>query len=884
MTKRQRLFLDLGMLAIFAPLACFLFLSQDLPKTQPAAVVRNVLQDPVPAPPEAIPTRPHRINEESFQKIQLGMTVAEVEAIIGVPGGSRSLSNPGEEVEHRGDYTTNRSRDFLVEETERTFQGHGNQWWTCDTFGIMVGYDRDGKTACKAAIPMVAPLPNYPGEEPTPTGGITQVRPMYYPRLAPFPESIDTEVGPRSIHARVGWDSLGRALAFSPDGRYLASYHGRSAVTDHPCVAVWDTQTGLRRWAFELPISTSSGSVSAAFSPGGAEIAVGYVADLSNALVFCNLKTGERLADRTRQRGLSVSLWYSPDGKYLAALGGGIRLFSTTTREMKEIISEARGYIFQSAKFSTDGEWLHVLSVPFIKSYDLINGKWRPDVHVSTMSFDNNLVCVSPDGKTLITKADGDYCKINKWYTVSERFRSSGYPPFSEKNSKLDFDGRIAVWAAPKYSVLVATSAIYVYDLDAGKLVSQIDCDESNNFLISPDRKRIAVWGMHKGLRVHSISDGSLLHTLCEGMLPVFDVRFSGERKFVSLSEDGTLNKWDLQALKDAAYQKLLLPKFELLASWDGQGKLLATASRKGALRLWEADTGRLLWQKANVLGYLPFPDQGCDLKLPGPGLIFKQDGAELSWPGRSGWFKIDRIPRNPIKMATDGSTIAYIGKNGSIEILDTATGNEIKSISLPFRASCFAIGEKLLGCAADGENPEIKVFRVQTGEELKAFRLPGDFSNSKRKIIRYAASVQISPDEKWFAVVENFGIEQFGRGKILRGRFDPRLAIHLWEIDSDKEGVTLPEGESETLAFSPDGKLMAVPMPSLTDPNKSEIRIWDLARRELSANLEFENTKVFRLAFSTDSRILAGVASESQIFLWDLATGKQITGPEKAK
>jgi len=76
-----------------------------------------------------------------------------------------------------------------------------------------------------------------------------------------------------------------------------------------------------------------------------------------------------------------------------------------------------------------------------------------------------------------------------------------------------------------------------------------------------------------------------------------------------------------------------------------------------------------------------------------------------------------------------------------------------------------------------------------------------------------------------------------------------------MWDLATGTDSVTLPDGVGEdvTLAFSPDGNLLAAPN---TDTN---IRVWNSQTGSLMATLGQLPLAIFGLVFSADGQHMAG-------------------------
>jgi WD40 repeat protein len=80
----------------------------------------------------------------------------------------------------------------------------------------------------------------------------------------------------------------------------------------------------------------------------------------------------------------------------------------------------------------------------------------------------------------------------------------------------------------------------------------------------------------------------------------------------------------------------------------------------------------------------------------------------------------------------------------------------------------------------------------------------------------------------------------------------------------------------TSTIAFSPDGKLLAA-------PTGSSVQLWDVDKRRVVAKLEHPFREdspyvkgVTAVVFSPDGKRLASVASNATVQIWDVATGKK--------
>lgn len=166
----------------------------------------------------------------------------------------------------------------------------------------------------------------------------------------------DTATG-KEIRSITGHDDLISCVVFSPDGKTLAS-----ASWDNT-VAFWDVATGkeLRR----LPLSDCVYCVT--FSPDGKTLAssnrkIPVPSNLDKPLHLWDVATGKEI--RALETEHSGDIIFSPDGKYLASIGGvgpqsdrAIILWDTGTgKKIREWQGDAEGVM--SIAISPDGRTL----------------------------------------------------------------------------------------------------------------------------------------------------------------------------------------------------------------------------------------------------------------------------------------------------------------------------------------------------------------------------------------------------------------------------------------------------------------------------------------------------------------------------------------------
>jgi WD40 repeat protein len=109
----------------------------------------------------------------------------------------------------------------------------------------------------------------------------------------------------------------------------------------------------------------------------------------------------------------------------------------------------------------------------------------------------------------------------------------------------------------------------------------------------------------------------------------------------------------------------------------------------------------------------------------------------------------------------------------------------------------------------------------------------------------------------------------------------EPLGEIKVWEVETTRPLHTFP-GWNGGLAFSPDGRLLAAVNGAEGKHllGKGRLRLWDL-RRGVEWPVAFQDARAGEgkaVAFSPDGRIVAVGGSNSAVTLWDVATGAVLT------
>jgi WD40 repeat protein len=191
------------------------------------------------------------------------------------------------------------------------------------------------------------------------------------------------------------------AVAFSPDGRTLATGSARGLEQGPGEIKLWDVASGRQRWVHKL----ERGVLAVAFSPDGRTLAVGenYRGGPPNDIKILDAATG-RLSRSLPQAdvrlfGTFSSVAFSPDGKTLAAGNWNqtVPLWNLATGRVVRRLKCAA--VVDSVAFSPDGRRLVTGSGDgAVKLWDVGTGR---EILTLQGSKQDTWVAFSPDGRRL---------------------------------------------------------------------------------------------------------------------------------------------------------------------------------------------------------------------------------------------------------------------------------------------------------------------------------------------------------------------------------------------------------------------------------------------------------------------------------------------------
>lgn len=418
---------------------------------------------------------------------------------------------------------------------------------------------------------------------------------------------------------QTGHSDAVRAVAFSPDGRILAT-----ASLDKT-IKLWTTDGGLE-------IRTLTGHDawvnSIAFSPDGKTLAS---ASRDNTVKIWAIENGRLLKTLTKHADWATSVAFSPDGKTVAGASRDktVKLWNAASGEEIKTLNGHADAVWSIA-FSPDGKFL--ASASRDKSVKI----WNVATGVETKNFTGhaaavNAVAFSPDGKFLASADDDKTVRL--WDAASgrelkvlsghtESITSVAFSPDGKTLATSAYDKNIKLWN-------VAGNAA------GGDEIKNFAEDYGMTLCVafSPDGKTLAAGNHNHTARLLDAATGAEVLTLRGRADNVLSAAFSPDGRWLATGyQFGELRLWNVATGQSPTFVRAANKWMIETLKFSVDGKtLVSNGNSPSFTKMWEVETGK-------EIKFTSFPAWalGKDLKntinANGRRITVERDGAQLKF------------------------------------------------------------------------------------------------------------------------------------------------------------------------------------------------------------------------------------------------------------
>ena len=590
------------------------------------------------------------------------------------------------------------------------------------------------------------------------------------------------------------------SVAFSPDGKWLA------APSSIKQVKVWNASSGEVVRTLE---EHTADIRCVAFHPDSRQLAS---ASEDGTVKLWAVSQG-RVIRTLKHESPVFSVAFSPDGRQLAS-GGQDRTVTIWDVASGEKLLICKGHTdwVQSVAFRPDGRQVAsgARDGTAILWDQVTAGEiWRRKEHIHQISG----VAFSPDGKTLATASEDRAVKL--WDVATGDLQAT-------------LTGHMA-WA-----ISVAFSP-------DGRYLASASDDTTVKLWDIASRQEVCTFRGHlKGVRAVAFHPNG--HQLAAASPALFSR--DGAVKLL----DATVKFWDMTSAQQGL--RILRGHTDVVrcVRFSHDGQWLASGSADGAVKLWEATSGQ---QIRTLTGHNRWVES----------VAFSPDGRYLVsassfdrrinlWDTTKGQVLRQFLGSTDAATFTpDGRQLVWASRNGSVRLVDLATGQEVRRFighTAPVHTAVFSPdGQTLATGSRDGS---VVLWDVASGALVRTLSKHSDKVNS----------LAFSPDGQ----------------RLVSTNGD---TLKLWETATGAEVRTF-KGHANgiwAVAFSRDGRRLASASIDRT------VKLWDIANG--LETLAFKGDFGFYdVAFSLDGQRLAAATGHT-VNVWELATGEgQAKGQEE--
>ncbi|MCS6949029.1 MAG: WD40 repeat domain-containing protein [bacterium] len=565
----------------------------------------------------------------------------------------------------------------------------------------------------------------------------------------------------------------------------------------------------------------------ATFSPDGSWFAV--YAGFRTLAIF-RTADGKLLRFLGEEVGISLPAACSPDGKLLATGGTAKRLLLWRVEEgtLAGMVTAPASDLYY-LRFSPDGstvvschDWGHLclweVQPPRLRwEVDLPLGK---QICPAFSSSGDQLIVGGQGGYVLLRVRDGAILKKVDITTTEMKWNREILSSYSKKLLQVEtYEAQLESVSSDGRRVagsIYRLNVVGVWDTRNKRQIVSLPLspnDPLHLLALSPDGKVLALFSSEV-VQLRSVPRGSLRCTIRPSDQRIHSLHFSPDGKVLALSGDDVLSLWRVE---DGSKMYSIQGMTETAVALSPNAQIVATGEEGCYISLWKIADGTLLrrW-----------------------------------WEGthHDGMYAPPRI--ESISFSPDGSRLAVLTSQGQLSlwrVRDARLLRRWKGVEGGFGGSlCFSPDGKYLAAVGGMDDCSVWLWNAWTGDLVK--RLSGH----EKGRTNWLYAIRFSPDGKILAAV------------------DGETTANLWDVRTGRLLREIRGGHwASTIAFSPDGMLLAV-------PGRDDIKLWRVRDGQLVRCLQGGRMaeEVQDLTFSPDGAMLAAAHQNAGILVWRVRDG----------